>query len=100
MTEENQPIERRVARVIDMKIRIEYLIGGVIFVSWAFISMYFAVQTLIESVGDLKIAVKSGNVSSNVLAGEVALVKFRLDNIEAQQVRNTAATAALTHKDK
>jgi hypothetical protein len=79
--------EVRLSRVIDFKIPLPYLIGGIVFVSWAVISMYFAVQTLITSVADLQITVKSGNVSSTVLAGEVALLKFRIANIEAEQQR-------------
>ena len=82
MTQENVQ-EVKLARVIDFKIPLPYLLGGIVFVSWAVISMYFAVQTLITSVADLQVTVKSGNVSSSVLAGEVSLLRFRVETIEA-----------------
>jgi len=75
--------EVKLDRVIDFKIPLPYLLGGVTFISWAVISMYFAVQTLIASVADLQVTVKSGNVSSSVLAGEVSLLRFRVETIEA-----------------
>jgi hypothetical protein len=81
MTQENVQ-EVKLARVIDFKIPLPYLLGGVMGVSWAVISMYFAVQTLITSVADLQITVKSGNVSTSVLAGEVSLLRFRVEVIE------------------
>ena len=82
MTQENVQ-EVKLTRVIDFKLPLPWLLGGVIAVSWAVISMYFAVQTLISSVSDLQITVKSGNVSSSVLAGEVSLLRFRVEIIEA-----------------
>lgn len=85
MPEEIQEV--KLARVIDFKILLPWLLGGVTAIAWAVISMYFAVQTLIASMADLQITVKSGNVSSSVLAGEVSLLKFRITNIEAEQTR-------------
>jgi hypothetical protein len=75
--------EVKMHRVIDFKLPLPWLIGGAIFVSWAVISMYFAVQTLITSVADLQVTVKSGNLSTSVLAGEVSLLRFRVETIEA-----------------
>jgi hypothetical protein len=83
MSQENTQ-EVKLGRVIDFRLPLAWLLGGVIAVSWAFISMYFAVQTLVSSVADLQITVKSGNVSSSVLAGEVSLLRFRVEVIEAQ----------------
>ena len=85
MPEEIQEV--KLARVIDFKIPLPWLLGGVTAISWAVISMYFAVQTLVTSMADLQITVKSGIVSSSVLAGEVSLLKFRITNIEAEQQR-------------
>lgn len=82
MTQENGQ-EARPWSVIDFRLPLAWLLGGVIAISWAVISMYFAVQTLITSVADLQITVKSGNVSTSVLAGEVSLLRFRVEVIEA-----------------
>ena len=76
--------EVKLARVIDFKLPLPWLMGGAIAVSWAVISMYFAVQTLIASVSDLQVTVKSGNLSTSVLAGEVSLLRFRVETIEAE----------------
>jgi hypothetical protein len=81
MTQENTQ-EVKLGRVIDFRLPLAWLLGGVIAISWAVISMYFAVQTLVSSVADLQITVKSGNVSSSVLAGEVSLLRFRVEIIE------------------
>jgi hypothetical protein len=75
--------EVKLGRVIDFRLPLAWVLGGVIAVSWAVISMYFAVQTLVSSVADLQITVKSGNVSSSVLAGEVSLLRYRVESIEA-----------------
>jgi hypothetical protein len=83
MPQENTQ-EVKLGRVIDFRLPLAWLLGGVIAISWAVISMYFAVQTLVSSVADLQITVKSGNVSSSVLAGEVSLLRFRVEVIEAQ----------------
>jgi multidrug efflux pump subunit AcrA (membrane-fusion protein) len=80
MPQENTVV--KLGRVIDFRLPLPWLLGGVIAVSWAFISMYFAVQTLVASVADLQVTVKSGNVSSSVLAGEVSLLRYRVESIE------------------
>lgn len=72
----------RISRVVDFRIPLIWLIGGVITVSYGLISMYFSVNLLVKTVGDLQIEVKSGNTSVVAVAGELALLKFRLSNAE------------------
>lgn len=81
----NEPTEQavdRISRVVDFKIPLTYLIGGVISLAWVLVSMWFSVGQLVKNVDDLQITVKSGNSSVVAVAGELALLKFRLQNVE------------------
>lgn len=77
----NEPPER-ITRVIDFRIPLPYLLTGVAAIGWALISMWFSVTQLVKTVDDLQITVKSGNGSVVAVAGELALLKFRLTNAE------------------
>ena len=99
MAEETQE-PSRLSRIVEMKIRLEWLIVIGAAFGWTSIQQYFAVQTLITSVSDLQITVKTGNVSSSVLQGEVSLLKFRISNIEAEQMRINDALKQLTVRTK
>lgn len=72
----------RISRVVDFKIPLIYLISGVISLGWVLISMWFSVGQLVKTVDELQITVKSGNSSVVAVAGELALLKFRLTNVE------------------
>jgi len=73
---------KRLARVVDFRVPLIWLIGALGTVSWGLLSMYFSVNQLVNTVGELKIEVKSGNTSVVAVAGELALLKFRLSNAE------------------
>ena len=51
-----------------------------------FAGLYFNVQALTEAVRELQITVKTGNTSVSVLSSEVALIKFRVGSLEANEV--------------
>lgn len=72
----------RVSRVIDFRVPLPYLLSGLVFVGFTLISMYFTLNQLVRDVGDLQIVVKAGNTQSVTLAGEQALLRFRLENVE------------------
>lgn len=72
----------RITRVIDFRIPLTWLLTGVAAVSWALVSMWFSVAQLVGTVNDLQITVKSGNTSVVAVSGELALLKFRLTNVE------------------
>lgn len=83
MTEATAPeVEPRVSRIVELKIPLHWLLGVCGLVGWALISMYFSVGVLVENVKDLQITVKAGNGSVVAVAGELALLKFRLTNAE------------------
>lgn len=83
MTQEaNADENTRVTRVIDFRIPLPYLLTGVGGLGWALISMWFALNQLVKTVDELQHAVKLGNVSVVAVAGELSLIKFRLNNVE------------------
>lgn len=79
----------RVSRVIDFRIPLPWLICVCSGICWALISMYFSVNALVKTVGDLQIDVKAGNNSVVAVAGELALLKYRLSNAEVT-IQNVA----------
>ena len=74
----------RIARVIDLRIPLPWLLGVSGIVAWALVSTYFSVNQLVRDVSDMQITLKAGNAQVSTLTGEIALVKFRLENLEAQ----------------
>jgi len=72
----------KVTRIVEMRVRLEWVLTGILAISWALVSMYFSVGTLVKTVSDLQIDVKAGNNSVVAVAGELALLKYRLTNAE------------------
>lgn len=89
-THEQQP-DLKVTRVIDFRIPLPWLLAGLIGVGWALVSMYFAVNQLVRDVADLQITVKAGNGQAVTVAGEIALLRFRVENLEADKRLPTPA---------
>jgi len=89
--EQPQAAPERVTRVIDFRIPLPWLLSGAGVMLWGLISMYFAIQQLTRDVADLQITIKSGNSQSITLAGQVALLQFRIDNIEKDVARAAGA---------
>lgn len=86
MTTDTQPGELpRITRVIDMKLPLTWLIGGAFSFACVFAGMYFKLGQLGEDMTDLKIAMKAGNGSQATIQGELAILKFRIENIEADR---------------
>lgn len=83
-TQQQQQSQERVARVIDLRVPLPWLLGIGGSVGWALVSMYFSVNQLVRDVADLQITVKSGNTQVITLAGEIALLRFRVENLETQ----------------
>ena len=73
----------RISRVVDFRIPLPWLIGVCSGIGWALISMWFSVNNLVKTVGDLQVDVKAGNNSVVAVAGELALLKYRLSNAES-----------------
>lgn len=84
MSEHNQQDNERTSRVVEFKLPLHWLIGVCAGLAWALISMWFSINTLVRTVGDLQIDVKAGNNSVVAVVGELALLKYRLTNAESR----------------
>ena len=83
MVEDDQPL--KVTRVIDFRIPLPWLLSGLIVVGWALVSMWFSLNQLVRDVADLQITVKAGNGQAVTIAGEIALLRYRVENLEADK---------------
>ncbi|MBT2300355.1 hypothetical protein J7E70_07745 [Variovorax paradoxus] len=72
-------------RVIDMKLPLTWLISGVFSFALLIGGMYFKLGQLGEDMTDLKISVKAGNGQAATIQGEMAIMKFRIENLEADK---------------
>lgn len=84
MSDDNQQ-EQHVSRVIDFRIPLPWLLGVMGVVGWGLVSMWFMVNQLTRDVSDLQITVKAGNGQAVTVAGELALLRYRVENIEADR---------------
>lgn len=83
MVEEDQPL--KVTRVIDFRIPLPWLLSGLIIVGWTLVSMWFSLNQLVRDVADLQITVKAGNGQAVTIAGEIALLRYRVENLESDK---------------
>ena len=82
-TEANNPQQSdRISRVIDLRIPLPWLITGLVSVCFTLVSMWFNTTQLLKDVADIQITMKAGNSQTTTLAGEIALLRFRIENIE------------------
>lgn len=84
MSDDNQQ-EQHVSRVIDFRVPLLWLLGVMSAVGWGLVSMWFMVNQLTRDVSDLQITVKAGNGQAVTVAGELALLRYRVENIEADR---------------
>lgn len=81
----DQQPDLKVTRVIDFRIPLPWLLSGLAMVAFTMISMYFSVNQLVRDVADLQITVKAGNSQATTVAGDIALLRFRIENLEAEK---------------
>lgn len=93
MAQDTQPGDLpRISKVVDFKIPVTWLLGVAFMVAAAFVSMYFqlgsqgeTLKGLNEQLKDLQITVKSGNNQAVTIQGQIEILKFRLDTLEADK---------------
>jgi hypothetical protein len=78
-------VPERITRIVDFRIPLPWLLSGAAIVLWALISMYFELKQVSANVNELQVTVKSGNSQAVTLAGEQALLRYRVENLEAAQ---------------
>lgn len=90
MTQETQPGDLpRISKVIDLKLPLNWLLTVAFSLSLLIGGMYFQLRQLAEDMTDLKIAVKAGNGSQATIQGEMAILKFRIENLESVERRSS-----------
>lgn len=72
----------RVSRIVDVRIPLWSLLCALATASYFLVSMYFTTIQTSQNVTELQITVKAGNTQVTTLAGEQALLRFRMENIE------------------
>ena len=72
----------RITRVIDFRVTLPWVLSCIGAFGFVLETTYFNLNQLIRDVGELQIVVKAGNSQSVTLAGEQALLGFRLENVE------------------
>lgn len=75
----------RLSKVIDFRLPLTWLLGIAGMVAAAFVSMYFQLGQLREDMTDLKISVKAGNSQAGTVQGELAILRFRVETLEADK---------------
>lgn len=74
-------------RMIEFKIPLPWLLGGAICLIVWLVNMSTELREVTKSLATLQITVTAGNNQSSILAGEVSLIKFRLEHLEADAAR-------------
>lgn len=72
-------------RIIDMKIPLPWLIAVAAAIVSAFVSVTFSVDRMREDMTELKVTHKALLAQFSSVAGDVALLKFRVETLEADK---------------
>jgi len=99
MNQDTQPgdLARTTPRFVDARVSLTWLLSvGAVLVSGGF-ALYHQIgsqgetlKDVKDQIKDLKITVNAGNNQAMTLAGEIAILKFRIENLEHDK-RATAA---------
>ncbi|HYE71195.1 MAG TPA: hypothetical protein VD932_06715 [Aquabacterium sp.] len=92
VTDEGQARLPRV--VVDFKLPLPWLIGGALVIAWGLISMFFKLSAVSENVDELKATVKASTAVTTQFAGEQALIKYRVEKLEAAAAGGAGTTRA------
>lgn len=86
MNRDTQPGElSRTSRVIDLKLPLNWLLTVAFSIALLIGGMYFQLGQLSQDMAELKTAVKSGNVATSTVQGELAILRFRVENLESDK---------------
>lgn len=93
MDRDTQPSELpRIAKVIDLKLPLTWLLGVAAMIIVGGFGLYHQVgsqgemlKELKDQLKDLKITVNAGNSQAATIQGEMAILRFRVENLEADK---------------
>lgn len=74
----------RISRIVDVRIPLWGMLCALGTAAFFLISMYFTTNQTAKDVSELQITVKAGNTQVTTLAGEQALLRFRMENLEGE----------------
>jgi hypothetical protein len=82
----------RGVRVIDMKLPLTWLLSVAVTIIAGGFGLYHQIgsqgetlKDMKDQIKDLKITVNAGNSQATTLAGEIAILKFRVENLESDR---------------
>jgi hypothetical protein len=82
----------RLSKVIDLKLPLTWLLGVAAMIIGGGFGLYHQVgsqgevlKELKDQLKDLKITVNTGNSQAATIQGEIAILKFRIENLEAEK---------------
>ena len=73
----------RPQHIIEWRMPLPYVIGGIISIASFTATVWFKVDRLVEEVRELKIEVQVGNSKFNTANGTLVLMQFRMENAES-----------------
>lgn len=83
---------QKVTRVIDMKLPLTWLLGVASMLIAGGFGMYYklenqseAIKNVQTDIKDVKISVQAGNQATATVQGELAILRFRVENLEAEK---------------
>lgn len=86
MEQDTQPGDLpRISKVIDLKLPLNWLLTVAFSLALLIGGMYFQLRQLAEDMTDLKISVKSGNSQASNVQSEIAILRFRVENLESDK---------------
>jgi hypothetical protein len=86
MAADTQPGELpRLSKVVDFRLPLNWLLTVAFSLSLLIGGMYFKLVQLGEDMTDLKISVKAGNGQAATIQGELAILRFRVENLEVEK---------------
>lgn len=86
MSQDTQPGDlSKSARIIDLKLPLPWLLTTAVAICVSIGGMYFKLDQLGQDVTELKATVKSGNGQAATVQGEIAILRFRVENLESDK---------------
>lgn len=85
MTRDAGPPEGAIAlaRMIDFKIPLPWLLGGFIVAVGAFIAMYYQLQSVSETLKEVRITLATTTEVMSRLSNQQTLMQYRIEKLEA-----------------
>lgn len=72
-------------KIIDMHLPLTWLLSSIGAFALFLGGVYFQIGQLSKDVTELKSAVQTGNNQSTAIAGDIAVLKYRMDSIEKRE---------------